>query len=594
MKPTDNALKVLEARYLARNEKGIVVETPDDLFKRVAAAVVGVERRWGTSVEEEIGIERDFFLMMKDGVFLPNTPTLVNAGRPLGQLSACFVLPITDCISNDVDGIYDTLTDQALIHKSGGGTGFDFSEIRPAGTHVASTTGVASGPVSFMRLYDASTDVVKQGGVRRGANMGILRVDHPDIIEFIRCKSNTGKITNFNISVACTDAFMQAVEDNNTYELIDPRTGEPAGKLRARDVWHEITMNAWETGEPGVWFVDEANRGNPVPHLGDYAATNPCAEQPLLPYDSCNLGSINLAKFVDSDGDFDWLGFSDTVRLGVRFLDNVIDANSYPLDNIEELAQEIRRVGLGVMGLADALIKMGIPYASDEALDFSAQVSERFRLAAHAESKSLAKLRGPFPQHENARPQWRNYRNCNVTTVAPTGSISIIAGCSGGIEPLFAVAFVRKQAGEVMFDVHPEFKRIGEEEGWMSEQLIRHILQVGTPTVKGVPKRIRELFRCANEIEPIWHLRHQAAWQEHIDSSISKTINLNEWAGPHHVEAAFMKAWRLKLKSVTVYRDGCRPGQVLSTGATGQDSCDQQPDTEETRESTPQGACETC
>ena len=594
MELTDNALTVLRARYLKRNEKGEVVETPEQLFRRVAQTVADVEARWHTTEGSRNAIEQAFFWMMSKGRFLPNTPTLVNAGRPLGQLSACFVLPITDCISNQQDGIYDTLTDQALIHKSGGGTGFDFSAIRPAGTHVASTTGVASGPVSFMQLYDASTDVVKQGGVRRGANMGILRVDHPDIIEFIRCKGDTGKITNFNISVACTDAFMQAVEDDETYDLIDPRDGEPAGQLRARDVWQEITMNAWQTGEPGVWFVDEANRGNPVPHLGDYAATNPCAEQPLLPYDCCNLGSINLAKFVDCDGVFDWVGFRDVVQLGVRFLDNVIDANVYPLDKIASLSMQIRRVGLGVMGFADTLIKMGIPYASEEALGIADEVAVCFRQIAHQESKRLAKTRGPFPQHEKARPQWRGFRNCNVTTVAPTGSISIIAGCSGGIEPLFAVAFKRRQAGMLMDDVHPEFRRIGEEEGWISDKLVDHIAQTGTVNVAGVPKKVRKLFECANEIDPRWHLKHQAVWQEEIDSSISKTINLNEWAGPHHVEAAFMKAWRLKLKSVTVYRDGSRPGQVLSTGATGQDEGESCSTDEESRESAAKGGCETC
>ena len=594
MKLTDNAKAVLEARYLARNKTGAVIETPEELFKRVAEEVVSVEPRWKTPSEEVTALERDFYRIMSEGIFLPNTPTLVNAGRPLGMLSACFVLPVSDCISNKQDGIYDTLVDQALIHQAGGGTGFDFSELRPAGTHVASTTGVASGPVSFMQLYDASTRVVKQGGVRRGANMGILRVDHPDIIEFVRCKSHTGEIVNFNISVAVTDVFMQAVEEDDTYDLIDPRDGETAGQLRARDVWHEITMNAWRTGEPGVWFVDEANRGNPVPHLGDYAATNPCAEQPLLPYDSCNLGSINLAKFVDSDGVFDWLGFSDTVRLGVRFLDNVIEANVYPLDSIESLSQQIRRVGLGVMGYADMLVKMGVPYASEEALEIGARVAQWLRQIAHAESKFLAKTRGPFPQHEDARPQWRGFRNCNVTTVAPTGSISIIAGCSGGIEPLFAVAFKRRQAGMLMDDVHPEFRRIGEAEGWISEKLVGHILQTGTACVAGVPYRVRKLFECANEIDPRFHLKHQAVWQKNIDSSISKTVNLSEWAGPHHVEAAFMKAWRLKLKSVTVYRDGSRPGQVLSTGATGQDEGESCSTDEESRESAAQGGCETC
>ena len=573
MKLTENALTVLRARYLARNEEGEIAETPEELFRRVASHVASVEQRYGTSVEEAAKVEEQFYEAMASGKFLPNTPTLVNAGRPLGQLAACFVLPISDCISNELDGIYDTLTNQALIHKSGGGTGFDFSEIRPAGSRVASTTGVASGPVSFMKLYDASTDVVKQGGVRRGANMAILRVDHPDIVRFLKCKSKVGEITNFNISVAVTDAFMKAVENNEYYDLIDPHTKKVTSKFYAKSVWQILYTNAWETGEPGVFFIDEANRKNPVPALGDYKATNPCAEQPLLPYDSCNLGSIDLSKFVNEYGKVDWDGLTDTIKLGVRFLDNVVDANVYPLDSIASLAMRIRRIGLGVMGYADALIKLGAQYDSENGINAGRMLAHHFRVVAHEVSYELGKERGPFPLHNSgARFQWKRYRNCNITTVAPTGSISIIAGCSGGIEPLYAVAFRRKQVGEVMVDVHPEFLRLGKFEEWLSDDLVGRVLAKGSASVPGVPESARKLFRCANEINPEWHLLHQATWQEEIDSSISKTINLISDATPNDVAEVFKTAWKLGLKSVTVYRDGSRPGQVLSTGATGQDN----------------------
>src|SRR5918911_5679076 len=444
-----NARTVLEKRYLVRSERGEPVETPEDLFWRVATVVAEADRRYGASDAQVQALAEEFYYLMTQRRFVPNSPTLMNAGRPLGQLSACFVLPVEDALSNGQNGIYDTLRSMALIHQSGGGTGFSFSRLRPKGSMVRSTTGVASGPVSFMKLYDASTDAVKQGGTRRGANMGILRVDHPDILEFITCKEDLTQVVNFNISVAVTDKFMEAVRAGTTYDLVDPHTGKVTERLDARTVWDKMIEGAWRTGEPGCFFIDEANRYNPVPHLGSYEATNPCGEQPLLAYDVCNLGSINVGYYV-SDGEMDWEALKRDIHLATHFLDNIIDVNKYPLPEIDALSKRIRRIGLGVMGFADALVRLGIAYDSPEGVEFGRRVMEFVDVEAKRESNRLANERGPFP--EWARSIWgpddtcardehgkrirpmQLLRNCNITTVAPTGTISIIAGCSSGLE----------------------------------------------------------------------------------------------------------------------------------------------------------------
>jgi ribonucleoside-diphosphate reductase alpha chain len=578
-----NAITVLEKRYLIKDDTGVPVESPRDLFQRVARTIAEAERRYGASDATVDKITQDFFGLMANRLFVPNSPTLMNAGRPLGQLSACFVLPVDDALSNGKSGIYDTLRAMALVHQSGGGTGFSFSRLRPKNDIVRSTMGVASGPVSFMTLFDASTDVVKQGGTRRGANMGILRVDHPDIMEFITCKDDTTKVTNFNISVAVTDAFMAAVEANGMYDLIHPKTKQVTGQLYAREVWERIIHGAWKTGEPGVFFVDKANHYNPVPHLGEYEATNPCGEQPLLPYDVCNLGSINLGAFV-KDGAIDWDHLRQVVHLSTHFLENVIDANQYPLQEITDLAQQIRRIGLGVMGLADVFVKLGVPYDSEEGVALGRMIQQFVDEEAKNESERLASERGVFPEWERSiwgpddtaardaegdriRPM-RRLRNCNVTTVAPTGTISIIAGCSSGIEPLFAVAFMRNQAGVLMPDVNEDFVAIAKAEGWYSDELVRKIAETGHIDFPEVPANWQRVFVTANAIKPEWHIRMQAAFQEYNDSAISKTCNFAHDATEEYVEEIYRLAYRLNCKGVTVYRDGSREMQVLSSGST--------------------------
>ncbi len=578
-----NAITVLEKRYLIKDDHGKPVETPRDLFWRVARTIAEPDRHYGASEAEVEASAEAFHRMMADRLFMPNSPTLMNAGRPLGQLSACFVLPVDDALSNGKSGIYDTLRAMALVHQSGGGTGFSFSRLRPKNDIVRSTMGVASGPVSFMSLFDASTDVVKQGGTRRGANMGILRVDHPDIMEFVTCKDDTTKITNFNISVAVTDDFMAAVEAGRDYDLIHPKTGQVTGRLNARQVWQRIIHGAWRTGEPGVFFIDRANHYNPVPQLGAYEATNPCGEQPLLPYDVCNLGSINLGAFV-AGGQIDWDGLRRTIHLATHFLENVIDANQYPLPEITDLAQRIRRIGLGVMGLADLFVKLGIAYDSEEGVALGRRVQQFMDEEAKVESERLAEVRGTFPEWERSiwgpdetcartasgeriRPM-RRLRNCNVTTVAPTGTISIIAGCSSGIEPLFAVAFMRNQAGVLMPDVNDDFVAIARSEGWYSDDLMRRIAEAGHIDFPEVPARWRRVFVTANHIKPEWHIRMQAAFQEFNDSAISKTCNFAYDATEEYVEEIYRLAYHLGCKGVTVYRDGSRDMQVLSTGST--------------------------
>ena len=579
----DNALTVLKRRYLVKNDVGQPIEEPEDLFWRVARTIAAPDAKYGASAAAVDTVAEAFFRIMATRVWMPNSPTLMNAGRPLGQLSACFVLPVEDALSNGQNGIYDTLRSMALVHQSGGGTGFAFSRLRPKNDVVRSTMGVASGPVSFMSLYDASTDVVKQGGTRRGANMGILRVDHPDVMDFITCKDDITKITNFNISVAVTDAFMKAVEQGAEYELLHPRTRQVVGKRDAREVFEKIVHGAWKTGEPGVFFIDRANHYNPVPHLGSYEATNPCGEQPLLAYDVCNLGSINLGLFV-KDGKLDWDGLKKAVHLCTHFLDNVIDANKYPLEEITDLANRIRRIGLGVMGWADLLVKLGVPYNSTEGVELGRKLMQFVDEESKVESERLAKERGTFAEWEKSiwgpdktcardaagkriRPM-RRLRNCNLTTVAPTGTISIISGCSSGIEPLFAVAFMRNQAGVLMPDVNEDFIAIAQREGWYSPELMQKIAETGHIHFDEVPAKWQGIFVTAHDVTPEWHIRMQAAFQEFTDSAISKTCNFSHEAKEEDVRQIYELAYQLNCKGVTVYRDGSREMQVLSTGST--------------------------
>jgi ribonucleoside-diphosphate reductase alpha chain len=578
-----NAITVLERRYLVKDDMGKPVEQAPDLFWRVARTIAAPDKTYGASQKAVEGLAETFFELMATRVWMPNSPTLMNAGRPLGQLSACFVLPVDDALSNNKSGIYDTLRAMALVHQSGGGTGFAFSRLRPKNDVVRSTMGVASGPVSFMKLYDASTDVVKQGGTRRGANMGILRVDHPDILEFITCKDDLTQVTNFNISVAVTDAFMHAVEAGTSYDLLHPRTRQAVGQLDAREVFRRIVHGAWKTGEPGVFFIDRANHYNPVPHLGAYEATNPCGEQPLLPYDVCNLGSINVGLF-EKDGAVDWDRLRTAVHLCTHFLDNVIDANKYPLGEIDDLAKRIRRIGLGIMGWADLLIRLGIPYNSDEGVALGQRLMAFVDEESKVASEKLAEVRGAFPEWERSiwgpdatcardangariRPE-RRLRNCNLTTVAPTGTISIISGCSSGIEPLFAVAFMRNQAGVLMPDVNEDFVAIAKREGWHSDDLITRIAAAGHIHFDEVPAKWQRVFVTAHDVTPEWHIRMQAAFQAHTDSAISKTCNFPNEATEEQVEEIYRLAFTLDCKGVTVYRDGAREGQVLSTGST--------------------------
>lgn len=580
---SQNARTILEKRYLVKDKTGKPVETPEDMFWRVATTIAEADRKYGATDKQIEKTANQFYELMTQRRFEPNSPTLMNAGRPLGQLSACFVLPVDDALSNGSSGIYDTLRSMALIHQSGGGTGFSFSRLRSRGAMVRSTTGVASGPISFMELYDASTDAVKQGGTRRGANMGILRVDHPDVMEFITSKEDLTKITNFNISVAITTKYMEALKVGGNYDLIDPSTKKVVGQMNAQEVWDKMIEGAWRTGEPGVFFIDEANKYNPVPHLGAYEATNPCGEQPLLAYDVCNLGSINVGYYVN-DGKMDWKSFAKDIHLSTRFLDNVIDANKYPLPEIDSLSKRIRRIGLGVMGFADALIRLGVVYDSPEGVEFGRKVMEYVDVEGKKASAQLAEERGAFPEwaqsiwgpdataarDENGarlRPEMR-LRNCNVTTVAPTGTISIIAGCSSGLEPLFAVAFMRNQAGVMMPDVNEHFIAIAKKEGWYSDALMERIAKTGSVIHSEVPVKWQQVFATANNIAPEWHIKMQAAFQDHCDSAISKTTNFSHAATREDVKKIYELAYEMKCKGVTVYRDGSRDGQVLSTGAT--------------------------
>ena len=560
-----NATKVLKNRYLMKDYEGKVIETPSQMLRRVAKAVAKADLLYDKKSDIE-RTEETFYQVMADREFLPNSPTLMNAGTRLGQLSACFVLPVEDSI----DGIFTTLKHMALIHQSGGGTGFSFSKLRPAGDIVGSTKGVASGPVSFMTIYDAATNVIKQGGRRRGANMAILDVNHPDILKFIEAKSREGILTNFNISVAVTDQFMDAVEKDAEYDLINPRSGKAEAKLRARHVFDLIASNAWRTGDPGLVFIDEINRHNPTPHVGEIRSTNPCGEQPLLPFESCNLGSINLAKMVKGR-EVDWEKLRRVVRVAVHFLDNVIDVNRFPVPEIGELTRANRKIGLGVMGFADMLIMLGIPYDSEEALALAEKVMKFVDGEATKKSVETGKQRGAFPNFRGSiweKQGYKTIRNSTVTTVAPTGTISIIAGCSSGIEPIFAVAFVRNvMEGTRLLEIQPTFEQVAKERGFYSRDLMLEIAKTGSiQNMEEVPEDLRRIFVTAMDIDPEWHVQMQAAFQKYVDNAVSKTVNLRPDATVEDVRRVYLLAYKLKCKGITVYRYGSKKKQVLYVG----------------------------
>lgn len=567
MKLGKNAVTVLERRYVSRDESGQPTETAEGLFRRVAGAIAAADRRFDPQADIS-ATEQQFYTMMTNLEFLPNSPTLMNAGKDLGQLSACFVLPVED----SMEAIFEAIKQAALIHKSGGGTGFSFSRLRPAGSTVKSTGGVASGPISFMKVFNMATEAVKQGGTRRGANMGILRVDHPDIIEFVECKKNNADITNFNISVGITEAFMQAVEEGETYSLIHPQTKEIVGQLDAREVFDRIVQGAWSNGEPGIVFLDRLNRDNVVPGQGDIESTNPCGEQPLLPYEACNLGSINMLNMLrEQNGEYevDYGKLRETVYKAVHFLDNVIEANQYPLDVIDETTKRTRKVGLGVMGFADMLLCMGIPYNSDNGVATGEEIMRFVQQEAHAASEKLAETRGAFPLFdESTYKDGTPLRNATVTTIAPTGTLSIIAGCSSGVEPVFAYAFIRNiMDGDELVEVSPILRRVLEQRGLYTEELMRRISHEGTLAhIEEIPQDIRQIFVCSHDISPEYHIRMQAAFQHHTDNAVSKTVNFVNSATIREVEDVFKLAYRLGCKGTTIYRDGSRDLQTLNIG----------------------------
>ncbi len=557
-----NAVKVLERRYLLRDGDGTTVETPETMFRRVAHAVASVEKHYHTASEVE-EIEERFLHAMTSLVFLPNSPTLMNAGTPLGQLSACFVLPVEDSLR----GIFCTLQSMALIHQSGGGTGFSFSTLRPQGDVVRSTLGVASGPVSFMRIFDTATDVIKQGGRRRGANMSILSIHHPDILEFIESKGQEGVLSNFNISVAITDQFMDALAHDSDYPLQNPRNGREVRRLHAAEVFERIAQSAWKAGDPGLIFADEINRYNPTPALGDIEATNPCGEVPLLPYEACNLGSINLGRLV-TNGSLDWQALKEISWLGVRFLDDVIDSSQFPIPEIDAMVRCNRKIGLGVMGFADALIQLGIPYDSSQAAETADEVMAFVAKEARIASASLAQERGAFPNFPYsiyARNGHPPMRNATVCSIAPTGTISLIAGCSSGIEPLFAISYVREALDGVhLLEVNPLFQAVAQKHGFDTPDLLPAVARLGSvQSIKEIPGEVRRLFVTDFDIAPEWHVRAQAAFQRHTDNAVSKTVNLPQDATVKDVRAIFLMAHAEKCKGITVYRYGSKQQQVL-------------------------------
>ncbi len=565
MELTENARTVLERRYLAKGGDGTLTETPEGLFRRVASAIAAPDALYRPGADIK-AVEEEFYELMTSLEFLPNSPTLMNAGRPLGQLSACFVLPIAD----SMEAIFESVKQAALIHKSGGGTGFSFSRLRPAGSMVNSTGGVASGPISFMRVFNMATEAVKQGGTRRGANMGILRIDHPDILAFIDCKANNADITNFNISVGVTEEFMRLAETGGDYALIDPCTRKETGRLNARGVFDKIVHSAWRNGEPGIIFLDRLNRDNVVPSQGEIESTNPCGEQPLLPYESCNLGSINLMKMVSFEGEeaaIDWGKLAQTVHKSIHFLDNVIDANRYPLDLIDATTKKTRKVGLGVMGWADMLLLLGVPYNSEEAVELARKLMKFITDEGRKASAELAKTRGAFPLFEESIFKGGTpMRNATVTTIAPTGTLSIIAGVSSGVEPIFSYVYTRSVMDKTdMLEINPTLRDLLQEEGLYSQEMMDLIAEYGTIAhIEEIPEDIRRVFVSAHDISPFYHIKMQAAFQEYTDNAVSKTVNFPAEATQEDVAEVYRLAFKLGCKGVTSYRDGSRGQQVLN------------------------------
>jgi len=571
-KVSDNARVVLEKRYLRKDDNGAVTETPEEMFFRIAENIASAEKKFSPDGNADVWTEK-FYNVMTDLDFLPNSPTLMNAGRELQQLSACFVLPVGD----SMEEIFESVKNTALIHKSGGGTGFSFSHIRPRNDTVKSTKGVSSGPLSFMRVFDIATETVKQGGTRRGANMGILKCTHPEIMDFIEIKETDGVLSNFNISVGITKEFMDALKRDGEYDMKNPRTGEVTSKMKASTVFNRIVELSWKNGEPGIVFLDKINADNPTPHIGEMESTNPCGEQPLLPYESCNLGSINLAHMVtETNGkkEINYLKLGNTIRTAVRFLDNVIEVNSYPLPQIEKMTKSNRKIGLGVMGFADLLIELGLQYNSPAAATTAEAVMKFVQEEGRRVSAFLAQERGVFPNFKGSiydREGGLKVRNATVTTIAPTGTISMIAGASSGIEPLFAIVYEKNVLdGQHFMEIHPEFKRVAQEEGFYSDELMKMVAYSGSLNkIYGIPKRIRDVFVTAHDIEPRWHISIQAAFQKYTDNAVSKTVNFKNEATVKDVEEVFLYAYELGCKGVTVYRDGTRKNQVITAGTSG-------------------------
>jgi len=593
LKISENALKVLERRYLKKDNDGKVIETPEEMFRRVAKTMADIDKQFGVSEAEITKLEKDFYDMMTNLEFMPNSPTLMNAGRPLGQLSACFVLPIED----SMESIFETLKTTAIIHKSGGGTGFSFSKLREKNSIVQATGGIASGPVSFMKVFDGATQAVKQGGTRRGANMGILRVDHPDILEFISCKEKDKEICNFNISVSITEKFWQALEKGEDYDLISPHSGKAVHRLNAREVFDLIIKSAHRNGEPGLIFIDRMNQFNPTPQLGQYESTNPCGEQVLLPYESCNLGSINLLHMIkktDQWYEVDWDKLRTTTRKAVHFLDNVIDANKHPVPAIEKCTKLTRKIGLGVMGWASLLARLGIPYDTQEALELAAQVMSVIRSEARIKSYELAKIKGVFPAFSKSifkkQGEKMRLRNATLTTIAPTGTISIIGGpCSSGIEPAFAICYYRNVMDNTkLVEVDPVFEMVAKERGFYSKELMQKIAEEGSiQNIASIPADVKRVFVTAHEISPEWHMRMQAEFQKYTDNAVSKTINFSNSATEEDVRQAFVLAYQLGCKGMTIYRDGSRQEQVLNISKKEEKKEAQEIPTTKTKEDSP-------
>lgn len=572
LKLSENAVAVLRNRYLKKDSNGNVIEGPEQMFRRVAHHIALAEKKYGneSSIEK---VEDTFYKMMTEFRFLPNSPTLMNAGRRLGQLAACFVLPVDD----SMEGIFDSLKNAALIHKSGGGTGFSFSRLRPSKSRVGTTGGVASGPISFMKIFNTATEQVKQGGTRRGANMGILRVDHPDIKEFIYCKRDNKELNNFNISVGVTDAFMEAVKTGADYDLIDPRDNRKIGEASSTEIYNSLIGQAWDNGDPGIVFLDRINDDNPTPELGEIESTNPCGEQPLLPMEACNLGSINLAKYVIENQEepaIDYESLKELIWWSVRFLDNTIDMSKYPLPEIDAMVKSNRKVGLGIMGFADMLYQLRIPYNSERAIEVAEEVMSFIQKESHDASKYLADERGVFDNYKKSifkDQEGREYRNATTTTIAPTGTLSILAGCSSGIEPLFALSFVRRvMDNDILAEVNPYFETVAKEMGFYSHELMDAIAKKGSiHDIEEIPEEIRRIFVTAHDVTPEWHIKMQAAFQKHTDNAVSKTVNLPRDATITDVSKVYNMAFELGCKGVTIYRDGSKENQVLSFNEPG-------------------------